>query len=68
MLMIMRIDTRMDLSSPTMRLFTGIHDVCIQDSCEFQFELNIPVSMERPVTKIRTVQRGDTLNNRNWQQ
>jgi hypothetical protein len=68
MLVVVCVDSRMHLSTPSMSGFVGVHNIGIQDSCKFQFELNVSVGMERPVTEIRSCfGRGDTSNNRSWQ-
>jgi len=55
MLVVMRIDTGVDLSSPTMCIFTRIDDICIQNSGQFQLKLDVPICVERPVTSVKDV-------------
>ena len=46
MLMVMRVDARVNLSSPAMGIFTGIHNIGIQNTSKFQFELDISICVE----------------------
>lgn len=46
MLMVVRVDTGMDLSSPSMCIFVRVHDIGVQNSRKFQFELNVSIGME----------------------
>jgi hypothetical protein len=36
----------MDLSSPTASILTRVQDICVQDTSEFQFQLNVAIGME----------------------
>jgi hypothetical protein len=44
--MVMCVDAWVDLCSPVMGTFIRIHDICIQNPRQFEFELDIPVRME----------------------
>ena len=66
MLVVMGIDAGMDLSSPTMCLFTWIDDIGVQNSGQLQLKLDVPICMERPVTIVKYVFcREGTSNSRN---
>lgn len=68
MLMTVCIDSGMDLSSPAVSRFAGVHDISIQNTCQFQFKLNISICVERPITEVRfKLSEEYTSSSRSWQ-
>jgi len=46
MLVVMCVDAWVDLSSPAECLFVGVHNVGVEDTRQFQLELNVSVGVE----------------------
>jgi hypothetical protein len=66
--MVMCVDTGVDLGSPAVRAFARSHNVRVQNAGQFQFQLNVPVGVEGPVTAISPlIWAGSTSNNHSWQ-
>lgn len=52
MLMIVCVDTWVNLSAPAMGILSRVHGVGVQDACEFDFKLDSAVLVEDPVDAI----------------
>ena len=55
MLMVVCVDAGVDLGAPAFGVFVRVHGVGVQDTREFDFELDRAVKMERPVDAVFVV-------------
>lgn len=55
MLVVVCVHPGVDFGSPSVRVLAGIHGVCVQDSSEFDFQLNSAVLVEDPVYTVFVV-------------
>lgn len=61
MLVIVRIDSWIDFGTPAVGVLAGIHGVGVQNTGEFDFELDSAVLVEYPVDAIFIVCRGENV-------
>lgn len=61
MLMIMRVDTGVHFSAPSVRIFARVHAVRVQDAGQFDLELDRAVLVQDPVYAVLVVGGGEDV-------
>ena len=63
MLMVVSIDSWIDLRPPALGVFTRIHSVCVEDAGKFDLKLNGAILMKHPVHAIFVVCSSEDMRN-----
>jgi len=63
MLMVVCVDSWVDLGSPTLGVLTRVHSIGVQDTSEFDFQLNGTILVEDPVHAVLVVCGSEDVRN-----